>query len=167
MDVLDPLAEPFPLMPCVVRDEHHRPKIGNYRFYNALVSRPVSRAEMLSDPEAMQSMLNEWGGLWAQDTFDGSWIREYDEVVATSKAEKQEVHLARVHGICVEKNYQLPKNDKKRKFKGRGVLLGDQVKIPNLMMNHGRARFPNGRFHHKESNVTKNLLKSFLILFEA
>ena len=39
--------------------------------------------------------------------------------------------------------------------------------IPNLKMNHGRARFPNGRFHHKESNVTKNLLKSFLILFEA
>ena len=90
MDVYDPMVEPFPSMPCVVRDEHHRPKIGNYRFYNALVSRPVSRSEMLSDPEAMQSMMNEWGGLWGQDTFDGSWIREHDEVVATSKAEKHE-----------------------------------------------------------------------------
>ena len=87
---------------------------------------------MLSDPEAMQSMMSEWGGLWGQDTFDGSWIREHDEVVATSKAKKQEVHLARVHGICVEKNYQLPKRDKKRKFKGRGVLLGDQVKTQNF-----------------------------------
>ena len=39
--------------------------------------------------------------------------------------------------------------------------------VPKLKMTHGRGRFPNGRFHHKESNVTKNLLKSFLILFEA
>ena len=52
------------------------------------MSRPVSRAEMLFDPEAMQSMLNEWGGLYGEDTFDGSWIRERDEIVATSKAKK-------------------------------------------------------------------------------
>ena len=31
-------------------------------------------------------------------------------------------------GICVEKNYQLPKGNPSRKFKGRGVLLGNQVK---------------------------------------
>ena len=37
-------------------------------------------------------------------------------------------HMARIHGICVEKNYQLPKGNPSRKFKGRGVLLGNQVK---------------------------------------
>ena len=42
-----------------------------------------------------------------------------------------EVHMARVHGICVEKNHQLPKGDPRRKFKGRGVLLGSQVKNQN------------------------------------
>ena len=36
--------------------------------------------------------------------------------------------MPRVHGICVEKNYQLPKGSPGRKFKGRGVLLGNQVK---------------------------------------
>ena len=36
-----------------------------------------------------------------------------------------------MHGICVEKNYQLPEEDPARKFKGRGVLLGDQVKTQN------------------------------------
>ena len=66
------------------------------------------------------------------ETFDGSWLREYDEIVATSKKKGEEVHLARVHGICVEKNYQLPDDDPKRKFKGRGVLLGDQVKNQNF-----------------------------------
>ena len=53
----------------------------------------------------------------------------------------------------------------------RGECLASEeftrIDVPNLKMNHGRARFPNGRFHHKESNVAKNLLKSFLILFEA
>ena len=36
--------------------------------------------------------------------------------------------MARAHGICVEKHSQLPVGDPKRKFKGRGVLLGNQVK---------------------------------------
>ena len=35
--------------------------------------------------------------------------------------------MARAHGICVEKHSQLPVGDPKRKFKGRGVLLGNQV----------------------------------------
>jgi len=48
--------------------------------------------------------------------------------VNEAKREGKEVHMARIHGICVEKNYQLPKGDPKRKFKGRGVLLGNQVK---------------------------------------
>ena len=55
-------------------------------------------------------------------------IRDYDDVVAEAKREGKEVHMARVHGICVEKNYQLPKGSPGRKFKGRGVLLGNQVK---------------------------------------
>ena len=128
-DVVD---EPFPTMPCVVRDTQHRPKLMGNRLFNAVVSRPVSRAEILSNKKAMQSMLDEWGGLWDEETFDGSWLREYDEIVATSKKKGEEVHLARVHGICVEKNYQLPDDDPKRKFKGRGVLLGDQVKNQNF-----------------------------------
>ena len=36
--------------------------------------------------------------------------------------------MACAHGICVEKHSQLPAGDPKRKFKGRGVLLGNQVK---------------------------------------
>ena len=40
--------------------------------------------------------------------------------------------MARVHGICVEKHSELPKEDKRRKFKGRGVLLGNQVKNQNF-----------------------------------
>ena len=45
-----------------------------------------------------------------------------------AKAKGEVIHMARAHGICVEKHSQLPLGDPKRKFKGRGVLLGNQVK---------------------------------------
>ena len=32
-------------------------------------------------------------------------------VVAEAKRDKKEVHMARVHGICVKKNYQLPEGN--------------------------------------------------------
>ena len=37
------------------------------------------------------------------------------------------VHFARVHGVMVEENEQLPADDPRRKFKYRVVLLGNQV----------------------------------------
>ena len=40
--------------------------------------------------------------------------------------------MARVHGLIYEKNFQLKEGDPARKFKGRGVLLGDQVKDQNM-----------------------------------
>ena len=39
--------------------------------------------------------------------------------------------MARVHGLIYEKNYQLKEDDPARKFKGRSVLFGDQVKDQN------------------------------------
>ena len=93
-----------------------------------MVSRPVGRAEIESNPKAREAMLKEWKGLRDQEVVDFSMVREYDDVVAEAKKNKKEVHMARVHGICVEKNYQLPEGNPGRKFKGRGVLLGNQVK---------------------------------------
>ena len=93
-----------------------------------MVSRPVGRAEIESNPKAKEAMLKEWKGLRDQEVFDFTMVREYDDVVAEAKKDKKEVHMARVHGICVEKNYQLSEDNPGRKFKGRGVLLGNQVK---------------------------------------
>ena len=118
----------FPTMPCTSATNHiHRAKIPpeglGGKLFNAMVSRPVGRAEVDSNPKAKEAMLKEW-----KEVFDFSMVREYDDVVAEAKKDKKEVHMARVHGICVEKNYQLPEGDPGRKFKGRGVLLGNQVK---------------------------------------
>ena len=52
-------------MPCVqhMKDDH-RERLGSSFvgdvFRSALVSRPVGRKEMLSDPEALESMMKEW-----------------------------------------------------------------------------------------------------------
>ena len=70
----------------------------------------------------------EGSGLIDQGVFDLGAVQEYDAVVKEAKAKGEEIHMARAHGICVEKHSQLPVGDAKRKFKGRGVLLGNQVK---------------------------------------
>ena len=123
----------FPSMPCTsTADPHHRTKVPEgglgAKLFNAMVSRPVGSAEIESNPKAKEAMLKEWKGLRDQGVFDFSMVREYDEVIAEAKKDKKEVHMARMHGICVEKNDQLPEGNPGRKFKGRGVLLGNQVK---------------------------------------
>ena len=56
----------------------------------------------------------EWLGQHKQGVYDFSVVREYDHVVAEAKREGKEVHMARVHGICVEKNYQWRKGSPRR-----------------------------------------------------
>ena len=121
-------AKKYPSMPCVnsERIQHREKAVKVVRFFDALVSRPVGRKEMLTNPDALASMKKEWSGLIDQGVFDLGAVREYDAVAREAKAKGEEIHMARAHGICVEKHSQLPVGDPKRKFKGRGVLLGNQ-----------------------------------------
>ena len=125
----------FPCMPCIHQHDHHRDKITTNdggininKMFNTAVARPVARKEMMENEEARKDMRKEWLGQHAAGVYDFSVVREYDDVVREAKKNGTEVHMARIHGICVEKNYQLPKGNPSRKFKGRGVLLGNQVK---------------------------------------
>ena len=125
----------FPCMPCIHQHDHHRDKIATNdggininKMFNTAVARPVARKEMMENEEARKAMRKEWLGQRAAGVYDFNVVREYDDVVREAKKNGTEVHMARIHGICVEKNYQLPKGNPSRKFKGRGVLLGNQVK---------------------------------------
>ena len=58
-------VELVPAMPvhAVVSDEH-RPHIPAFEFpFNALVARPVSKAEVRSNPKAEAALLKEWTAL--------------------------------------------------------------------------------------------------------
>ena len=125
----------FRCMPCINQSDYHREKntvddggININKMFNTAVARPVARKEMMENEDARKAMRKEWLGQHAAGVYDFSVVREYDDVVREAKRNGTEVHMARIHGICVEKNYQLPKGNPSRKFKGRGVLLGNQVK---------------------------------------
>lgn len=119
-----------PKMPSVPCNFLHREKLQERfpRFHNAMVSRPVGKKEMLSNPKAREAIRKEWSGLHKQHVFDMKNVREYDDVRAEARRLEEIVHFARVHGTMVEKNEQLPADDPRRKFNYRVVLLGNQVK---------------------------------------
>ena len=80
----------FPTMPCTSATNNvHRAKLSQGglggKLFNAMVSRPVGRAEIDSNPKAKEAMLKEWKGLRDQEVFDFSMVREYDDVVAEAK----------------------------------------------------------------------------------
>ena len=124
----------MPAMPRATSVQHkHRVKNGEHgNCFNAMVTRPVTRQEMVSNPKAMEAFMKEWTGLWDQEVFDFSQTREYDDVVNEAKKKGQKVLMARVHGLIYENNYRLKEDDPARKFKGRSVLLGHQVKDQNM-----------------------------------
>ena len=122
----------FPTMPCTAAtNSSHRTKIPTEdlggKLFNVIVSRPAGRAEIESNPKAKEAMLKEWKGLRDQGAFDFSMVREYDEVVAEAKRDKREVHTARAWNMCREE-LLATRGKPRRKFQGRGVLLGNQVK---------------------------------------
>ena len=54
-------------------------------------------------------------------------VREKADVMREAKRSGTTVQFGRVHGICVEKNAELPEGHPNRKFKGRVVFLGNRV----------------------------------------
>ena len=93
----------YPKMPGVPAEEDHQEKVVKVaRIINATVSRPVGRAEMLTNTKAMDSMKKEWKGLIDQGVFDLSVIREYYDVAREAKQKNEEVRVARARGVIVE-----------------------------------------------------------------
>ena len=131
------IAPSTPCIPSGNENEHREKIVGQQLPFPAAVSRPVSRKEMLDNPDAMKKMRDEWNGLTEQGTFEFGTVKnpmiyEYDAIRNEAKVNDEEIHFGRVHGIMVEKHWQLPKDDPRRKFKGRAVLLGNKVTNQNI-----------------------------------
>ena len=124
-----------PAMPCIEASvQEHNERIAKKEeeildailSRLALVSRPVGRKEMLSNPKAIEATKKEWTGLnkrcWE---FESMW--EKDDVAREARESGEEIHFARAHTIMVEKHHILDEDDPRRKFKARGVCLGNQM----------------------------------------
>ena len=113
----------YRMMTCVPAEEDHRENVVKVaRIINGMVSRPAGPR---CSPTPMKK---EWKGLIDQGEFDLSVTREYYDVARKAKQKNEEVEMARAHGIIVEKHSQLSEEDPRRKYKGRGVVLGNQIK---------------------------------------
>ena len=93
-----------------------------------MVVRSVGRKEMLNTPKTMEAMDAEWNKLVRQGVWKWSSVREYDDVVREAKQSGTKMHFGRIFGICGLKGSELPENDPGRKWKGRFVFQGNEVK---------------------------------------
>ena len=58
-------------------------------------------------------------------------MKDWNDVAHAAQSAGQKAHVGRVFELCVEKGSELPKGSKGRKYKGRSVFQGDQVKDEN------------------------------------
>ena len=110
----------------------HCPRLRDQAaLWNVLVARPVSRKEALANPDAKKALVKEWDKLRAQGVSDESKVRPWSEVKAEARRAGKTVHVGRIFDICVEKNSELPASDPRRKYKGRVVFGGNDVRDQN------------------------------------
>jgi hypothetical protein len=103
--------------------------VNNERL--AVIARPVTKAEVANTTKAQEALIKEWDRLRALNTWDETMVREYKDVAQEAKSRNVETHFCRLFPICVEKGYELPEGDPGRKFKGRVVLQGNNVRTEN------------------------------------
>ena len=100
-------------------------------FPSAAVCRPVTKKEMMECPAAHKAIQQEWDRLRARKSWDEEHPREWSDVAREARESGQEVHVGMIFGFVVEENTDLPTGDPRRKFKGRVVFQGNNVKNQN------------------------------------
>ena len=147
-EIIPAISQKFsvPAMPKAAAPavEEHRPKlrelvkekIKELEFKVALelfasVARLVSKDEIASNPKAKAALDKEWENLRTKGAWDEKRVRECRDIVAEARRNGQTVHLGRIFEACYEKGSELPESDPRRKFKGRTVFQGNNVRDEN------------------------------------
>ncbi len=117
-----------PSMPRRAKKFKHLQKYDHVPFYSACVARSVTRAEARSNKDAKAALDKEWLKLRTQGAWNEQGVREWEHVRREAIKNNKKVHIGRVFDICVEKNSELPEGDPNRKFKGRVVFEGCNVR---------------------------------------
>ena len=144
---IKPLLQPtpngdgsFPMMPVVPNEpEEHREKIAKpssisseeFAELAALVARPVGKNELKQNPKAQAALDVEWDKLMNKKAWDMESVREWSSVSDEAQRKSKKVHVGKIFEICVEKGSEPPQGDPLRKFKGRTVFQGNNVKDEN------------------------------------
>ena len=130
----------FPAMPVTLdgslghrekNASHYPVSVEEITELMAMVARPVGRKELIGNPKAQASLDVEWDKLMKKKAWDMASVREWEEISKEAKKKGKKVHVGKVFEICVEKGSELPANDPLRKFKGRTVFQGNNVRDEN------------------------------------
>ena len=92
------------------------------------VARLVPKDEIAKNPKAKAALDKEWENLRTKGVWDESRVRECKGIVDEARKNGQTVHLGRIFEACYEKGSELPADDPRRKFKGRTVFQGNNVR---------------------------------------
>ena len=92
----------------------------------AMVTRLLSRAEMLASPEALEAVRPEATGLEKAGVWDLNSVREYDQVAAEARRSSVKVHFGQLMSLASVKFAELAKH--LQKMKGRIIYRGDCAK---------------------------------------
>ena len=95
-------------------------------IYLAMVTKLLSRAEMLSNPQALDAVKAEADGLIKAGTWSLDSVREKEDVRAEAKRTGVSVHFGQLMTIASIKFYELAQH--LQKMKGRIVYRGDCAK---------------------------------------
>ena len=110
----------------------HRSKRMQAMYYEleglSLVARSVKPKELGANAKAKSAMQLEWQELRSIKTWGESKVREWADVRDEAKRANKRIHVGMVFGICVEKGSELPEGYPGRRYKGRVVLRGNDVR---------------------------------------
>ena len=95
---------------------------------NALVARPVGPKEVGENPAAQASLDLEWNKLESKPAWWYNTVQEWEHVASEARRTGEKVHVGKIFELCVEKGSELEKGNPLRKFKGRTVFQGNNVK---------------------------------------
>ena len=122
----------FPRMPVTNEVQEHREKLEDSTFpFNIAVARTVNKRELASNNDARAAVQVEWDKLRRTKCWDKDNVRVWSEVAEEARRKGVTVHVGRIFEIVVEKGAELARGDPARKYKGRVVYQGNQVKDEN------------------------------------
>ena len=125
---------PIPAMPLVhseVPPAHREINPPHVFSMYAAVARDVVKKERMENPKAKAALQVEWDKLRRAGkcgAWDESKVRSKREVIKDVRRRGVKAHFGRIFEICAEKNYQFDPSDPARKFKGRVVHQGNDVR---------------------------------------
>ena len=75
-------------------------------LFNAVVARPVGKAEIEREQKAKDAMQKEWDRLKKIKTWGDTIVKPWSEVAREARKTLTNVHVGSVFSLIVEKNYE-------------------------------------------------------------